>query len=406
MAQQPMRSKEELCPTNLRFPPNKSNVRIDLEETQDEPLFDISLEILMNNIIYNALTHTTKVPLIYMQQFWDTFISPPIQDELVRFIKQLGYTDSLITVSQVVVNKLHQPWRAILNSLPHLIADEARLEKLKYVAKAETRGKPTFGMLIPKAMMSLMRRGDIPTPKKKKDVVQKRSKTITAEDNVFSDHDEAMEYAKQVSIKETEKREMKRRKKHIHARVVLERQVNKEVDNGFDHLKVKLKAKEKLSHDARLLLNLRRQGKESKKKAKSKQFYKKSRGKIQEKNKGERNSDHDASDNDYEQGDESNKSASDEESDKTASDEESIESGEENVESDIDKLQARYGSTKPCQHKRTHDDQDDLDDREGEKNNKRRQKDVGGSSSKKSKDQEDSLHFERGDDAEEPRQEE
>ncbi|GJS19306.1 hypothetical protein Tco_0447938 [Tanacetum coccineum] len=254
MAQQPMRSKEELCPTNVRLPPNKSNVRIDLEEKQDEPLFDISLEILKNNIIYNALTHTTEVSLIYMQQFGDT----------------------------VVVNKLHQPWRTILSILNKSLTGKASRidrakepityilwgvvnfvnvyfdEKLKYVTKAETRSKPTFGMLIPKAMMSeeikesqaymnylkkyqnapsgsstlrhgmgkgLMRRGDIPTPKKNKYVVQKHSKTITAEDNVLSDHDEAMEYAKQV----------------------------------------KLKAKEKLSPDAQLLLNLRRQGKESKK---------------------------------------------------------------------------------------------------------------------------------------------
>ncbi|GKD82175.1 hypothetical protein Tco_1349014 [Tanacetum coccineum] len=45
MAQQPMRSEEELCPTNMRFVPNKSNVRIDPDETQDEPLFKIFLEI-------------------------------------------------------------------------------------------------------------------------------------------------------------------------------------------------------------------------------------------------------------------------------------------------------------------------------------------------------------------------
>nr|GEX86253.1 hypothetical protein [Tanacetum cinerariifolium] len=59
----------------------------------------------------------------------------------------------------------------------------------------------------------------------------------------------------------------------------------------------------------------------------------------------------------------------------------------------------------PSQHKRSHDDQDPLEDHEGEKNKKRRQKDVGGSSSKKSKAQDESPHYEIGDDAEEPRQE-
>ncbi|GJS98779.1 hypothetical protein Tco_0819949 [Tanacetum coccineum] len=157
MAQQPMRSEEELCPTNVRFPPNKSNVRIDPDETQNEPLYDTSLEILKNNTIYNALTLTTEVPVIYMQQFWHTvyknkqsnkyffhldyqrfeigaelirnalrisprqpnteFITPPVQEELVLFIKQLGYVDPLTTISQVFVNKLHQPWRTTMSIL-------------------------------------------------------------------------------------------------------------------------------------------------------------------------------------------------------------------------------------------------------------------------------------------------
>nr|GEX15087.1 retrovirus-related Pol polyprotein from transposon TNT 1-94 [Tanacetum cinerariifolium] len=174
ISQQPMRSKEELCAINMRFPPNKSNVRIDPKEILDKPLHDISLEILKNNTIYNALTLTTEVRL---------------------------------------------------DSLLHLIADEARLEKLKYVAKGECT--PTFGMPIPEAIMSsemnesqvyadyvkkypqvqsvpkhgifkgLMRKGDVLKPKKKNDVVPRRKRSITVDDNVLSDPDEALEYATQ-----------------------------------------------------------------------------------------------------------------------------------------------------------------------------------------------------------------
>ncbi|GJU31895.1 hypothetical protein Tco_1175484 [Tanacetum coccineum] len=79
----------------------------------------------------------------------------------------------------------------------------------------------------------LIRRGDVPTPKKKKDVVLRRKRSITIDDNVFSDLDEAFEYAKQVSIEETEQRELKRRTKRRHARIMLERQVNKEVDEVY-----------------------------------------------------------------------------------------------------------------------------------------------------------------------------
>ncbi|GJW28598.1 hypothetical protein Tco_0045473 [Tanacetum coccineum] len=119
MAQQPMRSEEELCSTNIRFPPNKRNVRIDLDEIQDEPLYDISLEILKNNTIYNALTLTTEVP--------------------------------------------------------------------------HGMGK------------GLMRKGDVPKPKKKKDVAQKRSRKITTGDNILSYPDDSLNPIT-VELEETRKR--------------------------------------------------------------------------------------------------------------------------------------------------------------------------------------------------------
>ncbi|GKF74502.1 hypothetical protein Tco_0220834, partial [Tanacetum coccineum] len=53
--------------------------------------------------------------------------------------------------------------------------------------------------------------------------------------------------------------------------------------------------------------------------------------------------------------------------------------------------------------KRIHDDQD-LEDRKREKSKKRRQRGAGESSSKKRKDQDEHPHFERGNDVEEPRQ--
>ncbi|GJY66489.1 hypothetical protein Tco_0468727 [Tanacetum coccineum] len=61
---------------------------------------------------------------------------------------------------------------------------------------------------------------------------------------------------------------------------------------------------------------------------------------------------------------------------------------------------------KSSQYKRSQDCQDPHANREREKRRKRRRKDVGGSSSKKSIDQEDSSYFERGDDAKEPTQNE
>ncbi|GJV04354.1 hypothetical protein Tco_1337923 [Tanacetum coccineum] len=223
MAQQPMRSEEELCPTHLRCVPNKSNVRIDLDETQDEPLFDISLEILKNNTNYNALTLTTK-----------------------------GRPQEL---TQHGIGK------------------------------------------------GLMQKGDVPIPKKKKDVVPRRQRIITFSDNVLLDPDEALEYAKMVNMEEAQHQEKERQTKQRHARIMLERQVNKEVDEGYQHLKVKLKSKEQPSPEAQLLLNLKKQGKESNKQAILEEIKRKDT---------REGSDHDESDNDSEHGDASDKSASDE----------------------------------------------------------------------------------------------
>ncbi|GJV35031.1 hypothetical protein Tco_1407508 [Tanacetum coccineum] len=138
MAQQPMRSEEELFPTNMRFVTNKSNVRIDPDETQDEPLFEFSLEILKHHTIYNAITLTTDAPEIYMQQFF------------------------------------------YLAKYPHAQS-----------------GTPTHGRGQGKGYM---RKGDmeinIPKPKKQKDAVPRRSRTITFADNMLEDLEQALDYAK------------------------------------------------------------------------------------------------------------------------------------------------------------------------------------------------------------------
>ncbi|GKC08872.1 hypothetical protein Tco_1000482 [Tanacetum coccineum] len=163
MAQLPLKSEEELCPTKVSFPPNKRNVRIDPEETQDEPIFELCLEILKNNIVYTALTASSKVPLIY-------------------------------------IYLLGQHWTLYkrLDSTTTLVSDDTMLENMKYVAKGER--KLTFGMPIPEALLSrFMKMGDVPKPKKKKDVAPTKSKTPTTKENMLSDSNDVVEYAKQVS---------------------------------------------------------------------------------------------------------------------------------------------------------------------------------------------------------------
>ncbi|GKB59027.1 hypothetical protein Tco_0915213 [Tanacetum coccineum] len=296
MAQQSMRSEEELCPTNMRFVPNRSNVMFDLYETQDEPLFDISLEILKHPTIYNAITLTTEVPKIYIHQFCILKKSLPGKASGVDRAKE-----PIVQILWGIVNSANVDFAELIWE-DFSVGEKERLEKLKYVANGEPRGKLTFEMPIPKAMMSreikesnayvnylakyphaqsrtstprkglgkgYMRKGDMkvnaPTPKKKKDAVPRRSRTIAFADNLLEDQDQALDYAKLVNEEENQQRENERRNKQRHVGIMLEKQVNKEVDEGYKHLKVKLKAQEQPSPEAQLLLNLKKQSKKSKK---------------------------------------------------------------------------------------------------------------------------------------------
>ncbi|GKD52801.1 hypothetical protein Tco_1286188 [Tanacetum coccineum] len=137
MTQPPMRIEEELCPINIRFPPNKSNVRIDPKDPQYEPIFDISLEILNNNTIYNTLTLTTKVPMIYMQQFW--YIVYKNKQSNIYFFHLDFQCFEIRTelIRNALQISLRQPNIQFIS--PH------------YSAKGER--KLTFGMPIPKAIL-------------------------------------------------------------------------------------------------------------------------------------------------------------------------------------------------------------------------------------------------------------
>nr|GEU88240.1 hypothetical protein [Tanacetum cinerariifolium] len=78
-----------------------------------------------------------------------------------------------------------------------------------------------------------------------------------------------LEKVKYVAKREPIRRKLAKRKRtkkqHKHVALVLEKQVNKKVDEWYNHLKVKLKAQEQALLEAQLLLNLKKQTKESKK---------------------------------------------------------------------------------------------------------------------------------------------
>ncbi|GJX98132.1 retrovirus-related pol polyprotein from transposon TNT 1-94 [Tanacetum coccineum] len=131
----PIRTDEQLVPVKARLPIGKSNLLMDLQKMQKNPIFRISVDILQNTNFFSAFTASADVPLIYIQQFWNTltidtnalgitpkdfahpFMAPPTGDLVIDFVNNLGYLEELQFVSKMYVNSLYQPWRTVLSMI-------------------------------------------------------------------------------------------------------------------------------------------------------------------------------------------------------------------------------------------------------------------------------------------------
>ncbi|GKC56371.1 hypothetical protein Tco_1083969 [Tanacetum coccineum] len=109
------------------------NMRINPTKTPKEPTYQVVLDSLALSPFYPAFLIIVEVPEIYMHQFWHTitkiknsssykfkldkkqckidFDAPPSDEEIVTFIKELGHKGDIKSVTDVVVDQIHQPWR-------------------------------------------------------------------------------------------------------------------------------------------------------------------------------------------------------------------------------------------------------------------------------------------------------
>ncbi|GJY75325.1 hypothetical protein Tco_0480441 [Tanacetum coccineum] len=114
-----------------------------------EPTFQVALDVLTLTPFYPAFFITASVPAVYMQEFWTTvtyqkhhirfkmnkksysfdmetfrnmlliclklpgqkFVDPPFEEEILTFIRELGYPGNIKLLSDVKVDTLPQPWR-------------------------------------------------------------------------------------------------------------------------------------------------------------------------------------------------------------------------------------------------------------------------------------------------------
>nr|GEX09861.1 monodehydroascorbate reductase [Tanacetum cinerariifolium] len=149
----PVRTDDQILPRIRWVPISKSNCDLDLEKSQSNPIYKITVDLIKLTNFFRAFTASSTIPSIYIQQFWDTvqydktvgcyryqldeqwfvltkdtlrealpitpvndhqaFVTPPSFDALINFVNELGYPKLVRNLSNVVTNDMFQPWRAL-----------------------------------------------------------------------------------------------------------------------------------------------------------------------------------------------------------------------------------------------------------------------------------------------------
>nr|GEW70011.1 hypothetical protein [Tanacetum cinerariifolium] len=76
----PTRTDDQILPHIRWVPIGKSNCCLDVENSQSNPIYKITMDILKHTNFFRAFTASSTIPSIYIQQFWDT----------VRYDKTVG----------------------------------------------------------------------------------------------------------------------------------------------------------------------------------------------------------------------------------------------------------------------------------------------------------------------------
>ncbi|GJV24116.1 hypothetical protein Tco_1376811 [Tanacetum coccineum] len=129
---------------------DKCNLRLSSDITSKEATLQVVYDVLKLTPFYKAFQVTADAPEIYMQEFWASayvhnrsvrfkmnnkkhiigleqfrdilqicpkvgnkkFVDPPLETEIIIFLASLGHSGDIRKLSDVNVNKLHQPWRS------------------------------------------------------------------------------------------------------------------------------------------------------------------------------------------------------------------------------------------------------------------------------------------------------
>ncbi|GJV42449.1 hypothetical protein Tco_1420889 [Tanacetum coccineum] len=98
-SQPPTRTDEQIVPRSQWLIIGKSNLLFNAQKIQKNPIFQISVDILSNTNFFRAFTASAITSS---------------SNTVIDFVNELGYPEPVEIVSNIRVNYVYQPWRAIL----------------------------------------------------------------------------------------------------------------------------------------------------------------------------------------------------------------------------------------------------------------------------------------------------
>ncbi|GJQ99986.1 hypothetical protein Tco_0522971 [Tanacetum coccineum] len=125
LAAQQVALDNALVAPEKRLKIKKCNSKIEFTKRQIEPTLQVTLDVLKLSPCYLAFQMTAEVPESVLEHHQKD------DDELVQFIKDLGYSGQCDKIAKIFTDQMHQPWRTFAASINRCISGKsAGLDKL------------------------------------------------------------------------------------------------------------------------------------------------------------------------------------------------------------------------------------------------------------------------------------
>nr|GEY58605.1 hypothetical protein [Tanacetum cinerariifolium] len=138
---------EALVPHASRLRIAKSSFRLRSDITSKESTLQVVYDVLRLTLFYKAFLVTTDVPKIYMQEYWATitvhhhsirFKMNNKKQEILAFLRNLGHSGEIKKITDVNINKLHQPWRSFAAVINMCLSEKSTCYDSLRLSQAQT----------------------------------------------------------------------------------------------------------------------------------------------------------------------------------------------------------------------------------------------------------------------------